>query len=255
MGRILGSGLTLLANGGASAPASPLLTDMISAWEMGESSAGAAPVTRNDSHGVYHLTDNNTTPSADGITGLAASMTAASSEYLSRADNADLSIGDRSFEMNGWIYVTSLAAGRTVAQKGSAFSATLMEFQVSISTAGGITIYMGNGSGTPAAFKANGTILVNTWYNVRFGYNKATGNIFIDVNNSGIATASLAGTPRDTSADLRFGVTFTPGATEYMNGRMMWWRRWNRVLTSDEATWLYNGGSGRSYADVTGYFP
>ena len=66
-----------------------LPTNLIAYWKLDEASG-----TRNDSKGANHLTDNNTVTQAVGKVGNAAQFTLANSEYLSIADNADLSAGD-----------------------------------------------------------------------------------------------------------------------------------------------------------------
>lgn len=56
-----------------------LADNLVSYWQMGSA---------NDSHGTNHLTNNNSVSFTTGKVGNAASFAAASSQYLSHADDA-----------------------------------------------------------------------------------------------------------------------------------------------------------------------
>src|SRR3990167_7395409 len=76
----------------------PGTTGLISWWSLDEASGQ-----RNDSHGSNHLTDNNTVLSAAGKVGNAADFEKSNSEFLSIADNPNLSTGDIDFTIAIWV--------------------------------------------------------------------------------------------------------------------------------------------------------
>ena len=84
----------------------PLKIDLVAWWPLDEESGQ-----RNDSHSGNHLTDNTTVLfDEDGIQSNAAWVNnpANEGEYLSRADNADLSMGDIDFTIGGWFKPLSI---------------------------------------------------------------------------------------------------------------------------------------------------
>jgi hypothetical protein len=88
--------------------ASPLLTSLISYWNLNEESG-----TRADSvtATANNLTDNNTvTFVADGKQGNAANFVSANNESLSIASNSSLVCGDIDFTFGMWIRLTDKAA-------------------------------------------------------------------------------------------------------------------------------------------------
>ncbi|MDA2917638.1 hypothetical protein MYX64_12505, partial [Nitrospinae bacterium AH_259_B05_G02_I21] len=77
-----------------------LLTDLKAHWKLNEASG-----TRSDSHGSNDLTDNNTVGQAAGKIGNAADFIRVNSEYLSIADNADVSAGDVDITWALWVWL------------------------------------------------------------------------------------------------------------------------------------------------------
>src|SRR4051794_40520428 len=138
MNSVLYRGAGPLWTPGKPAAPSPLLANLVSYWKLDEASTGVAPVTRNDSHGTNHLTDNNTVTSAAGKLGNAAQFTAANSESLSRIDNASLRFGDEDFSLAFWFWPDVASLGFLVAKFISAVNANFRIYQNSATVGFGI---------------------------------------------------------------------------------------------------------------------
>lgn len=216
---------------------STLYTDLISFWEMGESSG-----TRADSvvGSANDLTDNNTvTGGNDGVA--YSQFTSANSEYLSHADNAGLSVAGSAFSFNFWLYGDSLSTGLLVKDGGFGNA----EFVIQrVFTSGHmwrfIVLDSSHGSeSVDIAYPATGA-----WYMLTVTCPAGAGNLQIIVNDGTPVTASKTLTVNNSSADIRIG---TDGSS-YFNGRMRRVGFWKKVLSASEITQLYNSGNGLSYA-------
>ena len=95
-------------------PRAALADNLVAYWKLDEASS-----TRNDSVGTNHLTSNNSVGQATGKLNYAANFVAANSQYLSIADNADLSVGDIDFTVSAWIWLDSAGGARGIVGKGN----------------------------------------------------------------------------------------------------------------------------------------
>jgi len=89
-----------------------------------------------------------------------------------------------------------------------------------------------------------------TWYVVVTYFTAATGIGSISVNDGVVDTAAKTGNPGVDNTRFTLGARAAPN--EFWNGRIDQVGKWDRVLTAAEITYLYNGGAGRSYAEITG---
>lgn len=216
---------------------SPLLTDLISFWELEEASG-----TRNDAHGTNHLTDNNTVTQAAGKVGNAGQFTAANSEYLSATDNASLRVGSGDFTFCCWAKLDTLSAFNTLLAKYSS------DYWLYLNSAAGTGARLRITSGTEA--QGGGTVTTATWYFVVGWRDNAAQTLNVQLNNGTVGSIASATPPTDTASAFRIGAR-SPDL--YFDGQIDQVAMWKRVLTTAERTWLYNAGSGRSYADVRAY--
>lgn len=221
----------------------PLTDSLISYWALEEASGNRA-----DSHGANTLTDNNTVTQAVGKIGNAAQFTAANSESLSCADNADLSVGDIDFTFAAWVYLDDAATEREFISKGTIgiaggeyrveYSSTRMKFQI---------------QDVAVTFKTTTdttVIVAGTWYYV-VAWHDATGDtVNIQVNNGSVISGATAGIiPLDGTVTFRIG---SGNGARYWNGRVDEVGFWKRLLTTQERTDLYNGGAGLAYPFAAG---
>jgi hypothetical protein len=228
-------------------PAQGALTDnLVSFWELEEASG-----TRDDAHGANDLTDNATVTQAAGKVGNAGQFTSANSEYLSRADNADLSTGDIDWTITAWIYADTLVNFGGIVHKGWSSSADTNREYVLYVDGGTLRFLVGTNGGSQVVQATNfGALSTATWYFVTLQHDSVGNTIGISVNDGTFNTTSHSlGTQDGTSAFQIGGVS---AQSLYWNGRIDQVGFWKRKITSGEITQLYNAGSGISYATLSG---
>lgn len=226
-------------------PALDAMTDLtnslISYWTLDEVSTGAAPVTRNDSFGTNHLTDNNTTASAAGKISDAGSFVAINSEYLSCASNASLQTGDIDFTVSAWVNYTDLVGGKILLSKWNA----LGEWRLgSLGTGSSFDFIVGDGA-TSAAVTSGTVATAGAWYFVVVWHDSTLNTINIQVNDG--ATVSAVWTTGLSSTAFDFEIGAQASGITCFNGLIDEVGFWKRLLTATERTALYNSGVGLSY--------
>ena len=98
-----------------------------------------------------------------------------------------------------------------------------------------------------------GTPSTGTWYFLYAYHDSASNEIGISINNGTVDSTTYSGTPNTQTASFNIGRwAYTGGFPFYLDGKLDEIGVWNRTLTTDELTWLYNAGSGRSYTDLGG---
>jgi hypothetical protein len=239
------------------------LTDnLVSYWTLDESSDGSGAITRNDSHGTNHLTDNNTTASAAGIISNGADFELSNSERLSIADASqtglDLS-GDFSFSF--WLSLEQLPSTAASVFRffdkqvgGTTRSYTILSNN-NVSNGIEVEVY---GDGTTSNRRI-GTSPVNTFSAgdvgvfrhivCTFTLSGGTVRIYKDAVSQTITTnnaGSVASIFNSANA-FAIGGRSDGAAGNFVDGIIDEVGVWNRVLTSDEVTELYNGGAGLAY--------
>lgn len=230
-------------------PGSPGTTGLEAWWELNEASGN-----RSDSHGSNTLTDNNTVGSTTGKQSNAADFVASNSEYLSIADNASLSTGDIDFTFAGWVYLDSKSSPKKIAQKRS--SSTAREWQVFYSSSTDrfqMAAYDNSGSAIGVVSADTlGSPSTGAWYFIVAWHDSGLNTVNIEINNGGVDSTATTGVPSDTGGIFTIGVTVDsgPSYSNYFDGRIDEVGFWKRVLTSEERSWLYNSGNGRSYNEL-----
>lgn len=228
---------------------STLSNKFTSFWELGEASGtrvDAVVASAND------LTDNNTVTQATGKVGNAAQFTLANSEYLSRASNSSLQTGDIDQTFCAWVYMDSTAAGMNMiilAKNDNAVFVDYSWFWRQSTNRFQFNIY-GTGIALAASASADtfGAPSTATWYFVVAGFDSVNNQAFISVNNGAENTGAQAVAPITTSAAFTIGANAEPSA--FWDGRIDQVGLAKALLTADEKTFLYNGGAGRSWAEI-----
>lgn len=217
------------------------LTDnLIAYWKLNETSS-----TRSDSVGTNHLTDVNSVGTNGGKRGKSALFVAVNAQYLTINDNTDLSTGDIDFTLAGWIRLTSKSA----IMRWGKWQTGALEYNIAYHTSDDRFRFevSANGTSTGASVVANnlGSPTVEQWYFLVV-WHDATGNtINIQINNGTADSTAHSGGVFDSTAPFRIGSN-GDGAT-YWNGRVDELGFWKRVLTANEKTTLYAGGTGTTY--------
>lgn len=222
------------------APAGIDQTGLIAAWDLSEQSGA-----RVDQKGGLDLTDNNTvTGQAAGSPqgGPCSQFTAANSEFLSHASAAALQTGDIDFTVEAWVYMDTIGANRRFVARddeGANREYVLWYFH----------------GGTCFAFQMGGSTLLGTgaapaaggWHYL-VGWHDATADTMNLQVDNGAPDSQAEAVISAKNVPLTVGVDSAP--FNYHNGRMWALRFWKRVLTSDERVLTWNGGLGRTFAQL-----
>jgi concanavalin A-like lectin/glucanase superfamily protein len=230
-----------------------LIDNLISYWKLDEASGDAL-----DAHGTNDLTETSgTIASATGKIGNARDFESADTEYFEIADNADLSTGDIDFTIAAWVNLESLTNG-TIASKYETVGNQreyLFFYNANDHVTNNRFSFAVSSDGTGAALvtiDANnfGAPSTGTWYHVVAWHDSVSNQIGISVNAGTPDTASHSAGVFNSTTPFRLGAIFAGGGQFYqLDGLLDEVGFWKRVLTSQERTDLYNGGSGLSYDD------
>lgn len=217
-----------------------LVYGLLAHWALDEGSG-----TREDSHGANDLADVNAVPGVLGKIGGAASFTAASLQALSAGTPASLDLGNADMTIAGWIYGTDVGQSRTVIGKSSSTAASLMQFQLR-TVSNRLRMRISDGAAiVDAAHALN--LTNNNWHFFVAWYDAAADTINIEVDNAGLVSAAQSAGFNTSQQNLSLA-RLGSNATQMWDGRLDAMSYYNRVLTADEKTRLYNAGAGLSYA-------
>jgi hypothetical protein len=190
--------------------------------------------------------------------GGAAGFSQPSSQYLTVADNATLSMGaGQDFTLWGWVYLTTLPSVQgktyTILDKSADNTGTNREYQLAISFGDDrLRFSVGDGSGNVSGSFPSLPLTATTWHfwcarciagsELKLWLNTGTTNF-----TSGVLNA------QDGGAALEFG-RLTAGVASsghFMHGREDAVGLAKRALSDADVTALYNSGAGKGYASLT----
>lgn len=217
--------------------------DQLAAWfSMDQASGGEI-----DSHtsGVT-LDDETTNPgSGAGVVGNCRIFTAAVSDRLVCADNATMSLStDTAFTWCGFAKMATVSTQQLLA-KWDTVSGASIEYELRYVDGGGLRLFVGNN--TTSANVIEPTIWsADTWYFVCAQHDPVANTLGVSINDGAFTTAAWSGGTFDGTASFKFCGNI--GGAGYWNGSLDNWSFHKKVLTAAQITWLYNAGSGRSYA-------
>ena len=205
----------------------------------------------NDSHSSNTLTNNGTVTFVTGKVGNAADFVPASSQYLSRADNAALSAGDTDMTIQAWVKFDSFDSSPTIICKcdTGGFGGDL-EYAIYTTDTGELRSRRYNGS-TFNTITSSGNLSLSTWYHVVTTYDASANVHALIINDGTPITASYSPGSWDTGNSFTIGIDSTSQG-HWMDGLVDQVGIWRRVLSSSEITELYNSGNGRSYSYMSG---
>lgn len=216
------------------AVASTLLTGLVSYWKLDESSGNAL-----DSVGSNHLSlTGGVTQGAAGKIGTAYTFNGSTG----RLNLASAVIGTLPFTVSFWM-------------KGT--GAVSLERILSIKAANNNNLYSiySDAIGRPVAQHWDGSQAIATFGSVAKNGNWNHIVALFTSNSSRSITMNNAAFVTETTAQNALTVTLTQIAyfnfnsldQQYYNGSLDEIGIWNRILTADEITELYNSGSGKTY--------
>lgn len=207
----------------------------------------------NAAFGGLNLTNNNAATFAAGKVGNAVNLVAASSQYLSHADNAVFDMGDIDFTILCWARLaTKPGASMAILSKfvatGNQRSYQLLwqqstdRFFFSISLDGTTTAVsvLANNFGAPST---------GVWYFLAARHDAANNLMSISVNAGTPNTAAVTGGAFASTAPFEIGRS---NATSLWNGLVDELLIAKRLLSDVEISDIYNGGNGRDYPYIVG---
>jgi hypothetical protein len=230
------------------AQADDLTVGLVACYDLDEEGGARA-----DGWSTNDLTDNNTVGFDAGIINNSAGFSSSNTEWLSIADNPELSLGSNtSFTLAAWIYPTVGGSNKAFIDKGpNVGSQNGHEFRLGRTTV--IEFDVGNGSSFQTV--SSESTSTNNWYFVVAWHDPDNDTISLQINNSTIYTNTWAGGTQDTSGSLALGRRgdFSGG---YWDGRIDQVAYWtDQIIGSDDRTWLYNSGAGRDCQEIADTVP
>lgn len=212
-----------------------------------------------DEVGGATLTLNNSPATGTGLVYASAyDLELDSTQFLSRASQASLQLGDTTKSYVAWFKAESFVNSfHTVLGKDDE-AAGASEYVIYAKNDGSgnyniqWAVFDAAGS-TIASITLTGTNLATgTWYMVAVGHNHTTNEIWASLNAAAKTTAATGGTaPAAGGAQLRIGAIEFSGAERYFDGLVGPAGIATEELTADDLTSLYNAGAGRAYPFTT----
>lgn len=237
--------LSSIAGPSAGGP-STLLTNLVAYWPLNEASGTRADATGRGND----LTDNNTVVGSGGVVGNSAVFVGGNLEYLSHADNADLSMGDIDFEFWCWVYLEPGATHRALISKDDTPGGTpnRREYSLQVDTANKINWYVMGNDDSLIGYVQHTTVLTpRSWYLVTCYHNAAANLVGVTVNNGAAQTAATGGPALDSGGLFTLGARRRTTTDLAFDGRLDEVGMRKQLLTTTERTALYNGGFGLTY--------
>ncbi|MBI3175222.1 MAG: hypothetical protein HYZ25_15965 [Chloroflexi bacterium] len=230
----------MASKAGTVAAPNPGLNGLAGWWSLNETSG-----VRADSYGSNHLTASGTVNSVTGKQGNAASFSASTPGVLTANDTPQISTGDIDFTLFAHFYLTSSTGSTVLLNKGQAGYPNIQDYALIQS---GTTLIFRVGNGSTNATVTSSSFTLNAWHTVAAWHDSVNNTINIQVDNGTPVSASYSGGAMDTTYPLTIGAHV--GQSYVFNGRVDEVALYKRVLNTNERTWLYNSGNGRTYAEL-----
>ena len=230
------------------------LKTSLAAWYPFDEGSGD----RSDAHtNGYDLTDNNTVLNATAKVGAnAALFVDSASEFLNRVNAAEawrMNTGD--LTLGFWVKFTAFDTGATqVLVACGVTGSTVIGYLVAVQADGTrLRIYLSNGTTwithtglLDSAFSAG------VWYFIIVEYDRDNKLQAYKNNVKESLSTSIASFDTDDITSVA-GLTFGKNTTsndQYLNAALDEGFIYNRLLTSDEKTFLWNDSNGRAYSEI-----
>ena len=231
--------------GKLNAAAISIYSKMTCVWDLQETSGS-----RVDQINAINLTASgsvSTTTGPRGGSDIAQSLAGASeldSANLGSGSAASLPNGGGSHCIFGWFNLPSFAAIQSLISRWDNNSSASMEYWLQV-TPNDVVFYNGGSAYVNAAVQAPPA---NSWF-FAVGWRQASdGLVRVCVNNGPVNVSSVASNPTAQNRITQFGGS---GGVDHLTGaftRCGWIK--GDYLTPSEIAWMYNGGLGRSWAEI-----
>ncbi len=196
-----------------------------------------------DAHGSRHLTNAGATEVA-GKVGNCAYIGALN--YLALGTDAGIEFVGVDFYVAMWVRWDSLTGAFQVPATKRPGATTGGEWQLRVGP-GDLLQFLAYGTGGDAVIDCSVTPVVNTWYFIECGVKDGGTTAFLAVNRGADETAACA--IDEVGSDLYIG---SDAAGNGLLGKIDQFAIYNAVPDSTYRNHLYNSGTGRAYADLSG---
>ena len=224
-----------------------LRTGLVAYWPMNETATSGDVTAEDWTKRGNNLTSNNSVLSVAGLQGNAREFVAGNTEYLSRASNTDLTLGNGNWTFAFWFWRSSLTGNQVLVGKDST---SLREFNVHSSFASDTTLFtleIFNTSGTSRNITAVNAQVANAWNFVACRHVASTGITTVRCNAT-TATYTRTGGPVEEwvsqNTPWAIGRRGFLGGGLYLTGYVDEFAKWSRSLSDSEIDTLYNAGAG-----------
>jgi hypothetical protein len=245
-GRIIVAPTTTLIADLSNSATTTLFSNLQAYWSLDEASGNKA-----DSKGGNTLTNTNTVATVAGKVGNASSFTKASSQYLTIADNATLSVGDIDFYFSFWVYPTlNDATDQYIAAKAGGSGNRAWDLRIDwVNARLRFSVYNPSDTATTVN-SANSSIAINTWYFVECWHDSVNNVIAVAINNGPAVTAAHTTGVKDDTGPFQIGAR---NAGSFFQGYVDGFGFWKYVPSSTDRSFLYNSGAGRTYSNISAW--
>lgn len=216
---------------------SGLWVDLVAYWPFNNQDNFLDDASGNGNHltGVNYIYNARSCKVGSGIY-------AETNKYAYIIDNTYLSTAaNESISFSVWVYINS---STTSVIFGKNATGTNRSYRLGFDyTADDKLYWYGFNNGVASVEVKTAALSLNTWYHVYCYYDYTTG-IGISLNNTAAVTAAFT-----TQANCTSNFTICrldEGTQHYLSGNIDELCVWKRLLTTEEITALYNGGSGMS---------
>lgn len=205
-----------------------------------------------DAHASLTFTDHNGTGSATGVLNTARDFEKDSSQYASRADDANFSCADIDFDWSGWFKLESKSANMFIVGKSADVSsdATIAQLLSYNLASDRFRFTVGNGSTSQAVLANNfGSPSTGVWCFIRWWHDSVANTVNIQVNNGTADSQSYSGGSYDDTGHIAFGTSYSGGSPFglYYDGLMDEVSFFKRIRTGADMTYAYGGGTPPAY--------
>ena len=214
-----------------------LLTSLADFFKLDESSGNRT--------GFYVgtvLTDNNTVGATTGILSNAADLVLLNLEYLSLADGSIFN-GTNDFSVSFWIKSTSIVSSTVCSNDVNTKGWEIKFNQVS----GKLTLYLNDGTNF-RQFRCTTSVNGGSYTHCVVTRSGQGINWYINNGSAEATDVGSSGTIGDLTHTNPFAIGNDQGAT-YLTAAIDEFGFWNKVLSADEITDLYNSGNGNTMID------
>lgn len=201
-------------------------------------------------------------PTACGSAGFAAGF--GGTEFLTAPANTDLDAGtildstiNAGMTFSLWVRPTTVdGTFRKIFQRGEGNTAAIEQFGLQITNANNYLFYGVNSDDTYKTVDPLHAAVAGTWVYIRCELFQVLTNQWtpvISFNNGGDSTGAVGSNVAIRSNRLTIGNAFgLPAVYNGFSGRIDSFGIWNRLLTTPEKDYLYNGGLGQNYLCLPG---